>query len=276
MVFSREKTEFDFPLHVHPEYELNYIENAKGVQRIVGDSIEEIDDMELALIASSGLEHGWFDHKCSGKRIVKEITIQFHPNLLDGQLLQRNQFRSIQVMFAKAAYGVVFPRDVIERVKGKIYDLATEKEGFFSVLKFFELLHELSQGKGLRVLSSRSFHKENQRFDSRRVEKVVRFLMANYTRNVTLQEAGDLVGMTQVSLSRFLKLHTGRGFIDILNDIRLGHVSRQLVDTTHSVTEIALRSGFNNISNFNRIFLKKKGCTPSEFRSKYHESKFFL
>jgi len=82
--------------------------------------------------------------------------------------------------------------------------------------------------------------------------------------------------MTDVSLSRFLKQRTGRTFVDTLNDIRLGHASRMLVDTTHSIAEIALLSGFNNLSNFNRIFMKKKGATPSDFRNKYRNSKFYL
>ena len=47
LVFDRVKDDFDFPIHFHPEYELNFISNAKGVRRIVGDSMEDIDDLEL-------------------------------------------------------------------------------------------------------------------------------------------------------------------------------------------------------------------------------------
>lgn len=49
-VFTRHKTAFDFPVHYHEEYELNFIENAKGVKRIVGDSVEEIEDPELVSV----------------------------------------------------------------------------------------------------------------------------------------------------------------------------------------------------------------------------------
>ncbi|MBD1435095.1 helix-turn-helix transcriptional regulator [Sphingobacterium sp. DN00404] len=276
MVFTREKTDFDFPVHVHPEYELNFIENAKGAQRIMGDSIEEIENIELALVTSSNLEHGWMNHRCVPGTIIKEITIQFHPNLLNDQLLNRNQFRTIQNMFAKAAYGISFSETAIEQIKTKIYDLAADNDGFYSVMKLIELLYELSHDTAARMLSSRSFHAEKQQFNSRRVERIIQFLMENYTREVTLGDVSDLVGMTAVSVSRFLKLRTGRSFVDTLNDIRLGHASRRLIDTTHSVAEIALQSGFNNLSNFNRIFLKKKGCTPSDFRNKYRASKFFL
>lgn len=58
-------------------------------------------------------------------------------------------------------------------------------------------------------------------------------------------------------------------FIDSLTEIRLGHASRLLIATTKSVSEIAYETGFNNISNFNRIFKKKKGCTPKEFKKSY-------
>lgn len=275
MVFSREKTRFDFPLHIHPEYELNFIENAQGAQRIVGDSIAEIGGLELVLIASKDLEHGWFDHACQSKGI-KEITIQFHEDLLEEQMLSKNQFRSIKVMFEKASCGVAFSQEMIRKVKDRVYELAAEKDGFYSVMRLFALLNELSLDYHMQTLSSRSFHEGVQQYDSRRIEKVVHYLSMKYKEKVTLDEVSDLVGMTEVSFSRFLKQRTGRTFIDTLNDIRLGHASRMLIDTTHSVAEIAMLCGFNNLSNFNRIFLKKKCCTPTTFREKYQNSKFFL
>jgi AraC-like DNA-binding protein len=54
-----------------------------------------------------------------------------------------------------------------------------------------------------------------------------------------------------------------------LLEVRLGNASRLLIDTTQSVAEVAYNCGFNNISNFNRLFRKKKSCTPKEFRENY-------
>jgi len=139
----------------------------------------------------------------------------------------------------------------------------------------YDILFILSQDVHMRELCSRSFHSSIGQHDSRRVEKVLRYLSKNYQQEVSLGEAADLIGMTAVSLSRFLKQRTGRTFVDTLNDIRLGHASRMLVDTTHSIAEIALLSGFNNLSNFNRTFMKKKGATPTDFRTKYRNSKFY-
>ncbi|MCR6720448.1 MAG: helix-turn-helix transcriptional regulator [Chitinophagaceae bacterium] len=73
-----------------------------------------------------------------------------------------------------------------------------------------------------------------------------------------------LANMTDVSFSRFFKSRTGITFIDSLVEMRLGHASRLLIDTTQSVAEIAYNCGFNNISNFNRLFKRKK---PARRRS---------
>lgn len=275
MIFSREKSEFTFPIHTHLEYELNFIENAAGAKRIVGDSMEEISDLELTLIANPNLEHGWFNHKCISTDI-KEVTIQFHGNLLNEHLLQKKQFRSVKVLFEKAAYGITFSRDTILKIKSRLYTLASEHEGAHSVLKLFSILYDLSLCAGIRELSSHSFNTNNEKYDSRRVERAHNFILDNYSKDVKLSDVADLVGMTEAAFSRFLKKKTGRSFIDSLNDVRIGHATRLLVDTTQSVAEIAINCGFNNLSNFNRIFKKKKNSTPKEFRENYKETKFFL
>src|SRR5215218_7557469 len=87
-ILSRVKKEFDFPIHYHEEFELNFIQNAKGAKRVIGDHMEDIDDWELVLVGTN-LRHGWFTHKCKSKEI-KEITIQFHRDLFDEKFLQRN------------------------------------------------------------------------------------------------------------------------------------------------------------------------------------------
>jgi AraC-like DNA-binding protein len=98
----------------------------------------------------------------------------------------------------------------------------------------------------------------------------------NYNRQVTLAEVSKLANMPEASFSRFIKKRTGKTFIDTLNEIRLGHASRLLIDTTNTIAEIAYKCGFNNISNFNRIFKRKKFCIPKEFRETYAGNRVFI
>jgi AraC-like DNA-binding protein len=82
--------------------------------------------------------------------------------------------------------------------------------------------------------------------------------------------------MSPSAFSRFFKLHTGRNLTEYIIDIRLGAASRMLVDTSQSISEISFKCGFNNLSNFNRIFKKKKGCSPTEFRDNYHKTRIIV
>ena len=77
LVFDCIKDVFDFPIHFHPEFELNFIYNGKGVRRIIGDHLGEIDNYELVLVGPN-LVHGWETYKCVNKSIHEIIRKCIH------------------------------------------------------------------------------------------------------------------------------------------------------------------------------------------------------
>ena len=266
-IFSRQKTGFDFPLHYHEEYELNFIQNAKSAKRVVGDHIEEIDDIELVLIGPN-LQHAWFTHKCKSKDIF-EITIQFHKDLFEEKFLKKNQLSFIRGMFEKSSRGILFSKETSLALANRVTEL-NKKHGFDSVLELMSILHDLSTSRNMRMLSDSSFNNSGHSFyNSRRVDRTLEYINQNFDKSIKLGEVARLSNMTDAAFSRFFKSKTGMTFIDCLNEIRLGNASRLLIDTSQSVAEIAYNCGFNNISNFNRIFKKRKGITPKEFRESY-------
>lgn len=273
-LFYRQKRQFDFPLHYHEEFELNFIMNAKGAKRIVGDHEEVIDDMELVL-AGPGLRHGWFNHECNSPEIT-EITIQFHRDLLDENLLRRNQLSFIKAMLEKSVKGIQFSKSTIQQNLPRIIDLR-HKQGFDSVLELFSILQNLSVSRNMRILSSDAIgNNENTSYNSRRVQKVLQYMNKNFDRSISLSEMAHMVNMTEESFSRFFKKSTGNTFINSLNQIRIGNASRMLIDTTRPINEIAYHCGFNNISNFNRIFKNRKYCTPKEYREHFSSKRIFI
>lgn len=265
-LFSRVKSEFDFPLHCHEEIELNFIINAKGSKRVVGDHIGEISDMELVLVGSN-LPHVWQTHKCKSKEI-KEITIQFHKDLFDEKFLHRNQLSFIRGMLEKSSRGILFSRQTTEQIASRLETLQ-HKQGFDSVLELMSILNYLSISGSKHTLSAATFNNVNLSHNSRRIQQALQYMNQHFDKTISLAEVAKLTNMTEVSFSRFFKTRTGITFTDSVSEIRLGHASRMLIDTTQSISEIAYECGFNNISNFNRIFKKKKGCTPKEFRENY-------
>ncbi|RZL40604.1 MAG: AraC family transcriptional regulator [Pedobacter sp.] len=272
-IFSRVKTEFDFPLHFHEEYELNLILNAKGAKRIVGDHISVIDDIELVLVGPN-LPHVWLTHECTTE--ITEITIQWHKDLFDEKFLKRNQMSLIRQMFDKSLRGISFSEEGILAAKNRLLALKNIN-GFNSVLELLSILSDLSMSKSMSLLSDISFSNSNTlKFNSRRLEKAYDFMNSNYDKDISLKDLSKLTNMTEESFSRFIKKRTGNTFINSLHEIRLGHASRMLIDTTHTITEISYSCGFNNISNFNRLFKKKKHCTPKEFRENFSRNRIFI
>ena len=273
-VFSRVKKEFNFPLHYHEEYELNLIINAKGAKRIVGDHVDQIGDLELVLIGPNQ-SHAWFTHQCKSDEI-KEVTIQWHKDLLDEKFLRRNQLSFIRKMFDLSTKGISFSKETIQNIYPRIVSLEKES-GFDSVMALINILHDLSISRNMRTLSETVFNSDSQlNFNSRRIEKAYEYMNKNFDKPIALNDIAKLVNMTEVSFSRFIKKRTGITFIDSLNEIRLGHASRILIDTTNSISEVSYSCGFNNISNFNRLFKKKKGCTPKEFRENFSGTRTFF
>jgi len=270
---SRHKTNFDFPLHTHEEFELNLILNAKDAKRVVGDHIEFIDDKELVFVGPN-LPHAWFTEKCTSEDI-HEVTIQFHRDLLDDKFLQKTQLNFMRIMFEKSVNGILFSKETIDRISPRILALAN-KTGFDSVLELLSILHDLSISRNITTLSGNSFTNGIVSYNSRRIDKVMEYLQNNFSKEIGLTEAAKVTNMTEVSFSRFFKSKTGKTFIDTLNEIRLGNATRMLIETSQGIAEIAYNCGFNNISNFNRTFKKRKGCTPKEFREGFSGTRIFI
>ncbi|GGD51181.1 AraC family transcriptional regulator [Emticicia aquatilis] len=273
MVVDHYKKGFISQPHFHEDFELNFIENAKGAKRIVGDSNEQIDDLELVLVGPN-LPHNWAGYE-SPENEVREITVQFHRDLFNDKLLQRNQLSAIRTMLEKANMGIAFSQETITQIKPRLTELSN-KNGFNSVIELISILNDLSVSPNMRTLTSNTFSIGIKEFKSRRLEKAFEYMKANYNKEITLEDIAKIVNMAEVSFSRFIKKCTGKTFVDSLNDIRLGHATRLLIETTFTISEISSKCGYNNLSYFNRVFKKKHEITPKEFRENYAGTKTFV
>ncbi len=271
---DRNKTTFDYPIHCHEDLELNFVSNCRGARRVVGDSIEPLGDYDLALIGCR-LEHCWEHDKCdyTDKR---EITIQFSSKLLSEELLEKNPMKPIQELMRRSVNGLSFGMGTILQLYSRLDDLTKEQPPFLRLLKFLEIIYYLSIAEDSRELATSSFSQSSATSDSRRVMKVKEEIDKRYASHLTLEELASIAGMTPTAFSRFFRKRTGRTLSDYIIDIRLGHAARKLVDTTMTIAEICYDCGFTNLSNFNRAFKSKKGCSPKTFRDNYLKTKLLV
>lgn len=274
-IADRHKKEFDYPIHCHDVMELNFVEHAAGVRRIVGDSCETIGDFDLVLITGPTLEHVWLQNgvQCED---IHEITVHFNIESETSGFFSKKPFEPIRRMLVDAQKGLAFPLSSVMMVYNDICELPFEKDGFTSVMKFMSILNRLALNPGAHTLATTSFAKVNIEEDSRRILKVKDFIVNHYKEDIRLSTLAEIACMSESAFSRYFKLHTGRTVSEFIMDLRLGYASRMLVDTNQSVAEISYKCGYNNLSHFNRVFKRKKGCSPGEFRSHYRKTKIIV
>ena len=265
LVFDRVKDEFDYPLHYHPELELNYISGGTGINRIIGDHAGEIKDKELVLVGPN-LEHCWEQHKCTQTNI-HEITVQFSDNLFEKNFLNKNIMKPIGEMLDRSVHGILFSSETTVHIGSRL-SRVTKLAGMDYFLEMLSILHDLAISRNQKLLST-SFSRYDKVESNAQVQKLNDYLQDNYTSKITLDQVSNLLNMSAVSFNRFIKKNTGKTFVEYVNDIRIAYALRLLIEKEHSISEIAHKCGFNSLANFNRIFKKSQGYTPSKYRSDF-------
>ncbi len=260
IILNHPNAKFDYGLHCHPEYEINLVLGTKGT-RVVGDSTEEFGDMDLVIIGSN-VPHMWK----SDEEENLQITIQFSSDLLKYQIMSKRAFAPIRQLLIDANSGLQFTGVEGEVIKDMILEL-TKMQGFQTTMAFLNILNMMATSNR-RVLVSNRYDLSSiiSTSKSRRIAKVCEYVEENITQDVSLGTVASMVNMSESAFSHFFKKKTGMTFINYVINVRIAKACNLLADTTRSASEICYECGFNNISNFIRIFTKKKGKTPIEYR----------
>ncbi|MCX6309069.1 MAG: AraC family transcriptional regulator [Bacteroidia bacterium] len=261
IVLNHPNANFDYPVHYHSDYEINLVLNDKG-KRIAGDSIELFNELDLVMIGPN-LSHAWRGEIIDGNHV---ITIQFSDQILNFPMLQKRMFSSIKQLLIESQRGLTFSTETKLQIKDKILQL-TKMQGFHTVLEFLSILYDLSIADRHVLVSTIFDTKDTIRSSkSRRIAKVCEYLENNLEEPIKLSDVSSLVNMSDSAFSHFFKKKTNCTFIDYITNLRIARSCQLLSETSNTVAEICYSSGFNNLSNFIRIFKKKKGMTPNEYR----------
>ena len=103
---------------------------------------------------------------------------------------------------------------------------------------------------------------------SENFQRALQFINENYASNLTLTQAADMACLSYYHFSKVFKKNLGIGFRAYINKKRIDQARKMLVDSDMTVTYIAHSVGFEDLTNFERVFRGLTSYTPSEYRNK--------
>ena len=268
---KREITHYmDYPLHYHPEFEIIYVEKSYGI-RLMGNHIGNFCDGDLMFI-SPNLPHVWKndnDFYLNNENLFVDVyVIHFREDALKSGFFDLPELEHIKKLFLTGQQGMfingIHKQKIVELIKNVYGSIGFDRLAFF-----LKTLDTIAKSDDYELLSNQGFTNSLSNADSERINKVMNFLMNNYNREIELDEIASLVNLNKSSFCRYFKYRTHKTCSQFLNEIRVAHACKLLVNSNKTISEICYEIGYNNISHFNRQFKLITGLTAGAYVKKY-------
>lgn len=260
---------YDF-LHYHPEIQLTLISESTGTF-FVGDKITPFEEGDVFFLGPD-LPHVFKnDKKAAGRlyRHARATSVYFREDSFGEGFFRRPEMKGLFRLIQNASRGMKLTGKTREYVAHHL-PILSEKEGFARLMFLFEMLHIISQSNEYELISSVNYSHPKDDTENKRIQGVYDFIMSNYSHEIDLADAAAVANMSITSFCRFFKQRTRKTFTEFVNEVRIGHACKELMYSDDNINEVAYKSGFNNISNFNRKFKEITGFTPSQYVEKSH------
>lgn len=258
---------FTYPWHFHSEFEIVYVLKSSG-KRFVADSVESFGEGDITLLGSN-LPHFWKNEAENGtENRVNAIVVQFHKDFFREEIDSYPEFHRINELLKRSSRGIHFSKTSGEKI-GKMLKRLLKLNGLERMLYFIKLMDAMARTENYRILASNAYQLEDHKELNSRLDKIMHFINTNYQRKITQEEVATKIGMTTTAFCRYFREKTGKGFIYFINEMRIGYACKLLIENHLSVSQICFECGFNNLSNFNRMFKRQTGHTPGKYQQQF-------
>ncbi|GAB4047222.1 AraC family transcriptional regulator [Spirosoma litoris] len=259
---------FDAPWHYHPEYELTYIINGYG-RRFVGDHVEPFQAGDLVLLGPD-LPHFWRNdeefYQNKPDLRAESVVVQFPAAFDDRLLAAMPEAEAVRQLLHRARYGLHFSPTSSQSVALLMMQL-TEQTGLTQMLSLLAILNQLATDQEAQLLASDSYQLAPGAAETERMKRVLEFMLLNFREEIRIEQIASVAGMAPAAFCRYFKNRTRKTFVEYLNELRIGHARKLLVNVDISIGQIGLECGYNNSSHFHRQFKLNTGMTPFQYQA---------
>jgi len=252
--------------HYHPLHELVLVKKGEGI-RIIGDHKKRFRRNELVLIGPN-LPHIWkFDdsyYSNEGNFLGERLVIQFSYKLLN-QFLCLPENRNVNTCLENSKLGCCFPNNCKKEIISLMIKMQSQDltERFYTLLSIFKVINA---AKEFKILSSPSVLKRFSENINDHFNNAVQFLHQNFHNEIRMKEMLEISNMSNTTFFITFKNKYRMSFKQYLLNLRISYACRLLDNESLTVSEIAFKSGFNNLANFHRRFKQLKNCTPNDYK----------
>lgn len=250
--------------HAHEEYELHLVVATRG-KAFVGDYIGEFEPGFLYLTGPN-LPHNWITDEVFDEPLpLRDMLVQFSHDSIEKLATGFPEFAQVRDMLMNAKSGILFEGFNPTFARGHMESIR-DHEGPERILAFVRFLVRLNEHAEKRVLSVAKLFQPTGGSKHARIGAVVDHIVEHYREEISITKAAKLASMTEATFSRNFRAVTGHKFVEFVNRVRIGKACGFLYASDDPIVSICHQSGFHNIANFNRHFLKLKGMTPTAYR----------
>lgn len=262
--------DFSFlPIHWHEEMEITWIRKGACVYQIDFHPFP-VKENDLLILPPRTL-HGIQEQENQNAKMQSD-TFVFHLNFLG---LGAADVCSIRYLSPIDAHAARVPLVIHPGSPGhaalcstflQLMECHKKKEPCFELeikSKLLHFLYILCHDVGLEA------SRQDTSISAAKNEKIrliLSYIEEHYEEAIPVQTLASLCGFSEYHFMRFFKKCIGQTVTGYINSYRVSTASRLLMETDQPITEIALSSGFNNISYFNRVFKEHFHMTPKDFR----------
>ena len=250
--------------HAHEEYELHLVVETRG-KAFVGDYIGDFKAGDL-FMTGPNLPHNWITDQVWSEPVgIRDMLIQFSHESVEKLAEGFPEFSQVLKLLQLAQSGIFFEGFNPTFARGHMESIR-DNRGAERILAFVRFLVRLNEHAEKKTLSITNLIQPEGGSKHARIARVVDHVTKNFVEAFSVAQAAEMANMTEITFSRNFTAVTGHSFVDFLNRIRIGQACGMLYASDDQITSIAQESGFKNLANFNRHFLKVRGMTPTEYR----------
>lgn len=255
---------FGAPYHLHPEIELTAITRGHGTL-IIGDHYGRFSAGDVILHGAC-LPHSYRGDPGSG---AATVFVQFDPDSFGDVFWTLPENAPVRRLFARAGRGLRLSSAVAADLIVRLEALRVAPTGRPTRLAaLLEILDLAARDNSAVPLASAGYASPKGAAGLATIDRILRAVDRGWRDDIRLPEVARQAGMHPQSLSRFCRRRLGRGFSDLVVARRLAEVARRLLETDDGIAEAAFACGFNNLSNFNRLFRRAYACSPRAYRAR--------